>query len=147
MPGAEIKLKSRMQEFYKFDKTITGNKRNFHMENRKGYAILEKIARMPFSLIISAAPDNTLPLIFEQHNKKHRFVFFDGTRQELEAPTKDDPVIFNFLGNPAHNGNYVFTYKQFHKYINEKQDVKVPGEIESKVQEAQHYLFLGFDFE
>ncbi len=137
MPGADKKLKSKIMKYYN---------ETFHQENFRGNEILEKIAQIPFNLIISAAPDDTLHRIFERNNKPHQFLFFDGTKQQVQEPDKANPVVFNFLGNPAVNGKYIFTHQQFHDYINEKLEVKIPTEIEAKVKEAEHYIFLGFDF-
>ena len=84
--------------------------------------------------------------IFKKYNKKHEFIYFDGTKQHIEEPTKENPIIFNLLGNTAINGKYIFTHEQFYEYINSKQEVKIPTEIETKVKEAAHYIFFGIDF-
>ena len=73
-------------------------------------------------------------------------MYFNGTKQETEEPTKEKPIIYNLLGNTAVNGKYIFTHEQFYEYINSKQEVKIPTEIETKVKEAAHYLFIGIDF-
>lgn len=138
MPNSEKKLKTKMMSYYNED---------FHKENSEGYSLLEKVAQIPFSLIISSTPDDTFHRILDSHNKEHEFLFYNETEQECSEPHKDKPVIYNFLGNPADNGKYIFTHKQLHDYINQKQKVKVPTEIEAKIQEAEHFLFIGFNFE
>jgi len=137
-PNSETKLINKMKRFYT---------ESFHYENKSGYEILEKLAQIPFNMIVSAAPDDTLHRIFDSHNKKHTFVYYNEDEQEVNEPSKENPIIFNFLGNPAINGKYVFTFQQFHDYINQKQVIKIPVNIEAKVSEAVHYLFIGFDFE
>ena len=84
--------------------------------------------------------------IFAKYNKKHDFLYFNGTKQQTEEPTKENPIIYNLLGNTVINGKYIFTHEQFYEYINSKQEVKIPNEIETKVKEAAHYLFIGIDF-
>ncbi len=138
MPGSETKLTNRMKRYYS---------NTFHDENKAGYKILEKLASIPFHLIVSAAPDDTLHRIFDEHNIEHTFVHYNGDEQEVPEPTKEHPIIYNFMGNPAANGKYIFTFQQFHDYIKQKQLTKVPLNIEAKVSEAVHYLFVGFDFE
>jgi len=103
--------------------------------------------QIPFNLIISAAPDDTLHQIFDNHNKKHSFLYYNEEELDIEEPTKENPVIFNFLGNPATNGKFIFTFQQFYDYINQKQIIKMPVNIEAKVSEAVQFIFLGFDFE
>lgn len=138
MPQSEKKLKTKMMTFYNED---------FHQQNEIAYNLLQKIAQIPFSLIISSAPADTLHRILDVHNKQHSFLFYNETEIESPEPTKEQPVIYNFLGNPADNGKFIFTHQQFHDYINQKQKVKIPTEIEAKVQEAEHFLFIGFDFD
>ena len=137
MPGADKQIKIKAMNFYN---------KEFPRKNKNGYEILEKIAEIPFSLIISVTPDVTMHQILEKYNKEHDFLYFNGTKQETEEPTMEKPVLFNLLGNTAINGKYIFTHEQFYEYINSKQEVKIPTEIETKVKEAAHYLFIGIDF-
>jgi len=77
--------------------------------------------QIPFNLIISASPDDTLHRIFDSHNKKHNFISYNEDEQDVDEPSKDMPLIFNFLGNAGFNGKFIFTFQQFHDYINQKQ--------------------------
>ena len=77
----------------------------------------------------------------------HKFAFYNlRLKLKVNEPTLKNPVIFNMLGNTAEDGKYIFTHKQFYNYINQKQEVKVPFEIETKIKNVAHYLFIGFDF-
>jgi len=138
MPKSDKRLKSYMIEYY-------GS--IFHKENETAYALLEKVAQIPFSLVISATPDDTFHRILDNYNKKHTFLYYNETEQESPEPSPENPVIYNFLGNPAETGKFIFTHQQFHDYINQKSKIKIPTEIEIKVQDAEHFLFIGFDFE
>ena len=137
MPNSETKLINKMKRFY------SGA---FHEQNKIGSDILEKLAQIPFNLIISACPDDTLHKIFDEHNKKHNFIYYNEDEQKVEEPTKDKPMIYNFLGNSAKNGKFIFTFQQFHDYINQKQAIKIPVNIDAKISEAVQFLFIGFDF-
>jgi hypothetical protein len=137
-PDSETKLINKMKRFYS---------ETFHTENQAGYDLLEKLAQIPFNLIVSASPDDTMHRIFDTHNKKHSFVYYNEDEQVVDEPNKDNPVVFNFLGNPSNNGKFIFTFEQFHDYINKKRVIKIPVNIEAKVAEAVHYLFIGFNFE
>ena len=107
---------------------------------------MHKLAQIPFSLIIPITPDNTMHQIYQKYNKKHDFLYYNGNKQKTDEPTKEKPVIYNLLGNPAFNGKYIFTHKQFFEYMNVLQEVKIPQKTEKKVKEAAHYLFIGIDF-
>ncbi len=138
MPKSEKQIELKALNYY--------NKK-FNDDNKIGNNILNKIAQIPFSLIISVTPDNTIHQIFDKYNKKHSYFYYNkGTKHNVEEPTKEDPVIYNMLGDTGFDGKYIFTHKQFYEYINQKQEVKIPFEIENKIKDVAHYLFLGFDF-
>ena len=137
MPKTENYIKSKVINFY-------NNK--FIDENQQAYSLLNKLTQLPFSLIVSICPDDTMHRIYEHYDKEHRFLFFNGKKQDLEEATINNPVLYNLLGNAGFNGKYIFTHKQFYDYMKVNQEVKLPMEIESKIQEAVHYIFLGVDF-
>jgi hypothetical protein len=137
MPGADKQLKIKAINYYS---------KEFVELNKEGVKILKNISQIPFSLIISVSPDDTLHRIWSQFSKNHLFLFYNGQKQETREPTIETPIIYNLLGNTSKNGNYIFTHEQFYEYINEKKEVKIPTEIETKVKDAAHYLFLGIDF-
>jgi len=138
MPKSEKQIELKALNYY--------NKK-FHEENSIAQRLLEKLAQIPFSLIISVTPDDTMHYIFEKYNKKHEFVYYNArTKQKVNEPSIENPVIFNMLGNTAADGKYIFTHKQFYDYVNQKQEVKIPFEIETKIKDVAHYLFVGIDF-
>jgi hypothetical protein len=138
MPKADKQIELKALNYY-------GTK--FHDENTIGNRILKKLAQIPFSLIVSVTPDNTMKRIFDEFNKKHEFIFYNlRSKQQVNEPSVENPVIFNMLGNAAADGKYIFTHKQFFDYVNQKQEVKIPFEIESKIKDVAHYLFIGIDF-
>ena len=138
MPKTEKQIEVKAMNFY-------GNQ--FEEQNKTGRKILETIAQVPFSLIVSVTPDETMHSIYSDFNKKHEFIYYKPkTKHDIEEPTLKKPVIFNMLGNCAKDGKYIFTHKQFYDYVNKNQQVKIPFEIETKIKDTAHYLFLGIDF-
>lgn len=115
----------------------------FPRKNTIGRKILEQLAQVPFSLIISLCPDDTMHRVFSDYDLDHQFLAYDGTKQEVEPMTPEKPVIFNILGNATSNGRYIFTHETFYNYLNK---VHIPAEIKKKIQDSTHYLFIGFDF-
>ena len=137
MPGSEKQLKIKAMNFFGKD---------FLAANTTGNLILKKISQIPLNLVISVTPDDSIHRIWSSFNKSHEFLFYNGQKQESFEPTKESPIIYNLLGNATLNGNYILTHEQFYVYLNEKREVKIPIEIENKVKDAFHYLFLGIDF-
>jgi len=122
-------------DFYSFD---------FPKKNIVGRKILEQLAQVPFSLIISICPDDTMHKVFDDYNLSHEFLVHDGTKHEVEPMTPEKPMIYNILGNVSSiNGKYIFTHENFYNYLNK---VIIPAEIKKKIKDATHYLFIGFDF-
>ncbi|MBE0663321.1 MAG: SIR2 family protein [Bacteroidales bacterium] len=118
--------------------------KDFPKKNIAGRKILEKLAEVPFSLIISLCPDDTMHKVFNDYGVNHEFLAYDGTKQEVDSINPEKPVIYNILGNATSNGRYIFTHENFYNYLNK---ISVPSGIKKKIQEATHYLFIGFDFD
>ncbi|TVQ14376.1 MAG: hypothetical protein EA361_07910 [Bacteroidetes bacterium] len=117
--------------------------KEFPRKNKTGRKILEQLAQVPFSLIISLCPDDTMHKVFSDYDLDHQFLSYDGTKQEVEPMTPEKPMVYNILGNATSNGRYIFTYENFYNYLNK---IHIPTEIKKKIQDATHYLFIGFDF-
>jgi hypothetical protein len=117
--------------------------KDFPKQNKIGRNLLEQFAQIPFDLILSLSPDDTIHRIFEDFDLEHQFLFYNGDKQEID-PTNDTTVIYNVLGNAAENGRYIFTHEQFYQYLNK---IIIPSAIKKKIQDATHFLFIGFDFD
>jgi len=122
-------------EYYKSD---------FLMQNKIGRNLLEDFAQIPFNLIVSLCPDDTMHRIYDDFAIDHNFISYNGTIQEMNTDDDETPVIYNILGNAAADGKYIYTHENFYKYLKK---VVVPPEIKKKIQDANHFLFIGFDFE
>jgi hypothetical protein len=133
-PGADSKIYTEMLLYYKED---------FPRENKIGRKLLEDFARLPFSLIISLCPDDTIHRVLNDVGIDHTFISYDGTKQDVEAPSKEKPVVYNLIGNAAKDGKYIFTHENFYEYL---KNIKIPDEIKKMVKSPLDFLFIGFDF-
>ncbi|MCF8365025.1 MAG: SIR2 family protein [Bacteroidales bacterium] len=134
-PESDEEILYDMLDFYSKD---------FPKQNKIGRNLLEEFAQVPFDLIISLCPDDTMHRIYDDFAINHHFLAYDGTKQELNNGDDETPVIYNILGNAALNGRYIFTHENFYQYLNK---VAIPSEIKKKIQDATHFLFVGFDFD
>jgi hypothetical protein len=139
MPGAETRLINEAIDYYS---------RQFPMENKNGQLVLSKLAQIPFGLIISLAPDDTMHRILYNYNIEHHFIRYTGNKHERIDLSRKIPVIYNALGNASENGRYIYTHRQLDEYIKNDIEAKFPIEIENKIkmEETTHYLFIGLDF-
>jgi hypothetical protein len=133
-PGAEEEILYDVLDYYRDE---------FHMQNNIGRNILEKLAQFPFTLTISLCPDDTIHQIYNDFDLNHQFLYYDGTKKEIDLPKGENPLIYNILGNASENGRYVFTHENLYNYLN---DITIPPVIKKKIQDATHFLFIGFDF-
>lgn len=120
---------------------------DFKKQNKKGKEIIKKLVSLPFKLIISLAPDNTVKDTFEKYDLQKEFLFYDKTEIPQVKPSEEKPVILNILGSAesaTSEWKYIFTYKDFYEYI---KNISIPAEIENEIKNAVHFLFIGFDFE
>lgn len=118
--------------------------KDFPKKNQIGRKIIEQLAQVPFSLVVSLCPDDTIHRVFSDFDIKHQFVAYNGMKQEVDPISPENPVIYNMLGNAATLGSrYIFTHENFYNYLHK---VQIPDEIKLKFQQATSYLFIGFDF-
>ena len=116
----------------------------FQKSNKIGRRVLENFVQIPFSLIISLCPDDTIHKIFDDFDMKHQYLYYEkDTRKETDRPSRDNPVIYNILGHPEKDGRYIYTHENFYKYLN---NVRIPSEIKKKINDAADFIFIGFDF-
>jgi len=127
------KIIYRVKKFYK---------QVFHQQNIIGNDMLMRLAEIPLSLIISFTPDNAMHRVFQEFEINHQYRYNDGTSLEIEKPTKDNPLVYNIFGE-AEKYEFIYTLDQFYEFYNK---FKIHPEVKKKLQDATHYLFVGFDF-
>ena len=101
----------------------------FPKENVVGKEILYHLAQLPFKLILSSSPDETMHEVLSFYDKDHRFLHFEGsgTRLTDEKPDLQNPVLINALGSAISNGGrFIYTDKDFYEYVI---DSKFPSQI------------------
>ncbi len=129
-------IKFLLKSFYSGD---------FAKKNTVGQRVLTNLAQVPFSLIISFSPDEQIREIFEEFDIEHQFTHFIGNGAGFDelTPSIDSPLIINALGSVSRKGRNIFTVEDFYHYIKE---FEFPKEVKHQIQQAAHFLFIGFDF-
>jgi len=123
----------------------------FHEDNSIVTRLLTKLAHIPFSLVISITPDDTMEQIYKNLDiikKANYFKTTSGKDIELEKPTKDKPILYYLIGEPDGKfKNYIYEHRQLYDYIKKIQQFKLPEAIREKLADAKYLLFIGFDFD
>ena len=114
-------------------------------------ALFEKIAQIPFALILTLTPDK---LLWEKHrdlNIRAKEGFYwkkQAIATDLPAPAKSSPVIYNILGSTEQLESMVLTHNDLFDYFESIfQGNSLPEKLRHFLKEANNYIFLGIAFE
>ncbi len=113
--------------------------------------LLEKIARIKFPLIINFSPDAALTKVFEQNDIDYIEDHFSRStvpNNNLEKPTKQKPVVYNIFGSIEADGSLILDHGHMHKALEKLlAERSLPDNLEAYLQNANTYIFLGFNYE
>lgn len=125
-------------------------------EEKNGSSIVDsemliKILRLPIHLILSINPDKFLDELAFRHNIKHRFSWFvhgGNAVSDIEDPTGSIPLIYNLCGVVGHDKSLVLDYEDLFSLLSSLLgNPGLPPKLAVALQNAKHFLFLGFDFD
>jgi len=112
--------------------------------------IYEKIAQLPFNLIVSITPDFILTNTFKKLNLEHNFSFYNKNQnpRDIETPTKDIPLIYNLFGSLEQEESLILTHDDLFDFIFASMgSMGLPKELRNSLNNADNFIFLGFTFE
>ncbi len=113
-------------------------------------AILEKIAEMQFSTIISLNPDSQLHKAFDNQNFAYKPAYHHPktTAEDLAKPTLDNPLIYNLLGSVDVRESMVLTHEDLFEFLESAVEGKsIPTALKGKVKAAYNFIFIGLPFD
>jgi hypothetical protein len=107
--------------------------------------IFFKLASIPFTLIVSLLPDDTLSLAFAKYGK-FNFTFKSSLESNIPEPALDNLVIYNIYGN-IKNREYVVSHFDYLNFIEKYTDKGFPVNILESLTKANYLVFIGFEFD
>lgn len=113
-------------------------------------AILNKIAQIRFSTIISLNPDMQLNKAFDHQGFMYEYAFHHPkiTADELAKPTCDEPLIYNLLGNIDVRESMVLTHEDLFEFLESAVEGKsISNTLKGKVKLASNFIFIGMPFD
>jgi len=134
-PQAKTRIFYNILEFYE---------QNFEQE------MLKMIAEIPFHVVVSLNPDMNLTKIMDDNGFENEFHFYDRKHKKdiLDAPTKTKPLIYNLFGSVSNEETLILTHDDLYEYFRAQMgNVELPLELNSALQSALNYVFLGFQFD
>ncbi len=157
--------------FYFKGKNLAASKNAVYRQIREFYNgmaisdLHEKIAKMPFPLIINFSPDLLLANAFEKLKLPHEFRFynrklnrdpnniqFEQDEEEVFEANPEYPLIYNLTGHIGYEESLILTYSDLFDFLfNVFGRKNLPLSLRHMLEiqddgEAKDYLFLGFKF-
>jgi len=112
-------------------------------------ALLQKIAALPFHVIISLTPDTHLRDTLEHCGVTPIFHYFRSTEpfDELPKPERSRPLIYNLLGVIGDDESLVLDYEDVFNLMKDCLTTGLPPKLAERLVRASTFVFMGFDFE
>lgn len=112
--------------------------------------ILNKIARIPFHLILTVTADQLLPKAFDDLDIQYQFDFYKRQKEPstITPPSRNMPLIYNMLGCIADEESIVLTYDDLFDYLSSVFARKsMPDKLKIELKSAKNFVFLGVPFD
>lgn len=114
-------------------------------------SIFEKLANIPFHLVISITPDKKCLDAFEAAGVPVDFDFFwkkQPATRKLTTPTSSKPLLYNLFGSIDRQDSMVLTHDDLFEYFESIfQENTLSERIKLSIKSAHNFIFLGLDFE
>jgi hypothetical protein len=121
---------------------------NFFENELQPNKIYEKIAEIPFPLIINTAPDRTLNRVFDEKGKGYDYGFYHKREAPKTSIKKYITQVYNIYGDYKDLNSMILTYTDLFEYLESIMGVKgLKAKDQWKDFEFEKILFLGFSFE
>ena len=133
------------------DKVITDMKSFFQEAASENEERFSKIARIPFSIIMTLLPDNILSQVFDQQGFDYQHGVYVKKRppaEDFETPSAAKPLIYNMMGNVEEPESLVLTHGHFFDYMESIiQARSMHPKLKELLRKSEHFIFLGLPYE
>lgn len=144
-------------EFIAFDSTkdrlLTLFKIQNFFEAPRAEDLYQKLAQVPFHLVINLSPDLYLKNAFDQLGLQYDFQYYDknknagGSQFDRIPIEKDQPLIYNLMGSTEDEESLIFTYDDLFSYLeNIFGNFKLPEKVRLALQSTSSFIFIGIKF-
>jgi len=119
-------------------------------ENMPVPSVYDKIAQIPFHIVLSITPDLFLNKTFDKYNfAKNCSVYSkDENPREIIKPSKELPLLYYLFGSYEKLSSLVLTYNDLFCYIEAiLSKHSLPLELINSMLDAENFIFLGFRFD
>jgi len=131
-------------------KLVRRMKKFYEQEQPAADQLLQQLARLPFSLIVSLTPDGLLRRAFDAQRQdyQHDFYYRKQPHGDYIAGTKERPLLYGMLGDYSKPDSLVLTHKDLFAYLESIfAGRSMAPELRKQIQDARTFIFLGLPFE
>lgn len=117
--------------------------------------LYEKLAQLPFHLILSLSPDKVLGQAFDRLHLPYHFHFYDKKRYDKAAdeeklsfkPSRQDRLIYNIFGSVDSEGSLILSYDDLFEFLQKIfNNYHLPETIREAILDANYFVFIGFNY-
>jgi hypothetical protein len=113
-------------------------------------AVLDKLAQIRFSTIISLNPDAQLTKAFDHQGYTYNYVYHypNTPAKELPQPSPNKPLIYNLLGDINYRESMVLTHEDLFEFLESVvQGKSISATLKEQIKAAYNFVFIGLPFE
>jgi hypothetical protein len=114
-------------------------------------SLYEKIAQIPFHVIVSLTPDTLLSDTFNQQNINHKFDYYRMNRPSKDnplTPSKQTPLVYNLFGFINQKDSLILTHDDLFDYFNSiLGGIGLHPDLKQLIKRAENFIFLGVSFD
>ena len=119
---------------------------------RPDEALLERIAAMPFPIVISVNSDPYLREAYERYGIRHQYDYYmvqeNKSERAFDKPTPANPILYQLCGSTEDPNSLILDYHDLFKFIkNLLSETQFPQKLKYALKDATTYVFLGFQFD
>ncbi len=127
-------------------------KKFYELPCSKAESLLADLVAVKSSIFISFTPDYKLRDAVQNLLGEGNYLFGSYLKKtpftEQPKPTPERPLVYNLLGELKEKASLVHTYEDMYQYLESASDGNsMAPEIKEKLQNAEHYVFLGLPFD
>lgn len=142
-------------DFFLFEspymRTLTCHQIKKFYEKQPQSDILDKIAEIPFHIILSIMPDKAIHNAFNHKGLTYQEGYYKKNKepQLIRKPiSTSNPIIYNVFGSIENEESMVLTHGDLYDYFKSIFSKKsMPDKLKIQLRDAKSFLFLGVEFD
>jgi hypothetical protein len=113
---------------------------------KTNHPLFRKLASIPFPLIVSLIPDNTLERAFSNYDNFNFTFKSHSIDSDVPVPSVNNLLIYNIFGN-IKNRKYALSHFDYLQFIRDYESKGFPTRFSSAIKRANYFVFIGFEFD